>query len=119
MIESDNEMEESIISNASSESDYSDDSEIVDFMDNSVVNLSANDWCMDFKKLSYMEFTVNSGRLSFHQYIPSKQSWNGIKIYKLCDSNSGYIWNCLVYTGKDTEVTESGALYWEHVETVG
>ncbi|GBM27666.1 PiggyBac transposable element-derived protein 4 [Araneus ventricosus] len=55
------------------------------------------------------------GRLGFRQYIPSKRSRYGIKIYKLCDSNSGYIWNCLVYTGKDTELTEPGALYGERV----
>lgn len=53
------------------------------------------------------------GRLGFRQYIPSKRSRYGIKTYKLCDSTSGYIWNCLVYTGKDTQLTEPGALYGE------
>jgi len=36
------------------------------------------------------------------QYIPSKQSRFGVKIYKLCESSTGYVWNFIVYTGKDT-----------------
>lgn len=55
------------------------------------------------------------GRLGFRQYIPSKRSRYGIKIYKLCESLSGYIWNCVIYTGKDTEILETGGLYGERV----
>ena len=40
--------------------------------------------------------------LGWIQYIPSKQSRFGVKIYKLCKSSTGYVWNCMVYTGKDT-----------------
>jgi len=25
-----------------------------------------------------------------------------VRIYKLCESNTGYVWNFIVYTGKDT-----------------
>lgn len=53
------------------------------------------------------------GRLGFRQYIPSKRARYGIKIYKLCESSTGYIWNALVYTGKDTEMSETTGLYGE------
>lgn len=43
------------------------------------------------------------GRLSWKQYIPSKRSRFGIKFYVLCESQSGYIWNFCIYTGKDTD----------------
>ena len=43
------------------------------------------------------------GRLCWKQYIPSKRSRFGIKFFVLCESESGYIWNFCVYTGKDTE----------------
>ena len=42
------------------------------------------------------------GRLSWRQYIPSKRARFGIKSYLLCESNSGYIWKSIIYTGKDT-----------------
>ncbi|XP_054711133.1 piggyBac transposable element-derived protein 4-like [Uloborus diversus] len=55
------------------------------------------------------------GRLSFRQYIPSKRARYGIKIYKLCESQTGYIWNCCVYTGKDTGIIQTAGLYGERV----
>lgn len=42
------------------------------------------------------------GRLSWIQYIASKRARFGIKFYMLCESNTGYIWNSLLYTGKGT-----------------
>lgn len=42
------------------------------------------------------------GKLGFKQYIPTKRARFGIKFYELCESNSGYIWNMIIYTGKDT-----------------
>jgi hypothetical protein len=33
---------------------------------------------------------------------PPKQSRFEMKNYKLCRSTTGYLWNCIVYTGKDT-----------------
>ncbi|XP_051159196.1 piggyBac transposable element-derived protein 4-like [Leptopilina boulardi] len=41
------------------------------------------------------------GRLSFKQCILSKRSRFGIKIYKCCDSENGYIYNASIYVGKD------------------
>lgn len=42
------------------------------------------------------------GQLGWIQYIPSKQRRFGKKTYKLCESSTGYVWNFIVYTGKDT-----------------
>ncbi|XP_046998526.1 piggyBac transposable element-derived protein 4-like [Schistocerca americana] len=42
------------------------------------------------------------GRLGWNQYIPSKHSRFGIKLYKLCENTSRYIWDFLVYIGEDT-----------------
>ena len=42
------------------------------------------------------------GRLGWRQYIPSKRARCGIKSYEICDSQSGYIWDVFVYTGKKT-----------------
>lgn len=55
------------------------------------------------------------GRLGFRQYVPSKRSRYGIKIYKLSESLSGYIWNFLVYTGKETEMLSTQGLYGERI----
>jgi len=42
------------------------------------------------------------GQLCWIQYIPSNQSRFGVKIYKRCESSTGYVWNFIVYTGMDT-----------------
>ena len=47
--------------------------------------------------------TLWKGRLSFAQYIPLKASKFGIKTFELCESKTGYLWNFIVYTGKETE----------------
>lgn len=47
------------------------------------------------------QLLLHKGKLLFRQYIPIKRSRFGIKIYSLCDE-TGYIWNCEVYTGKST-----------------
>ncbi|CAK9796542.1 PiggyBac transposable element-derived protein 4 [Anthophora plagiata] len=52
------------------------------------------DTCIDGSLLMW------KGRLSWKQYIPLNRSRFGIKIFVLCDSESGYIWNFCVYTGK-------------------
>ena len=41
------------------------------------------------------------GRL---QYIPSNRSRFGIKFFSLCEI-SGYMWNCIVYLGKQQNVS--------------
>lgn len=46
------------------------------------------------------------GRLSWKQYIPSKRKRFGIKLFALCESISGYIYNFIIYTGKTTTYSE-------------
>ena len=43
------------------------------------------------------------GRLQWKQYIPSERSHFGFKLFVLCESSSGYIWNFIVYPGSDTD----------------
>ncbi|CAF1542567.1 unnamed protein product [Adineta ricciae] len=45
------------------------------------------------------------GRLSWKQYIPLKRARFGFKFFMLCDVN-GYILNCIIYTGSDTNYSE-------------
>ncbi|XP_047106622.1 piggyBac transposable element-derived protein 4-like [Schistocerca piceifrons] len=42
------------------------------------------------------------GWLGWKQYIPSKRSRSGIKLFNLCESGSGYVWDFIVYTRKGT-----------------
>lgn len=42
------------------------------------------------------------GRLSFKQYIKTKRHRFGIKLYVLCDCDSGIVLDFIVYVGKDT-----------------
>lgn len=44
------------------------------------------------------------GRLSFKQFIPSKQHRFGIKLFVLCDCQSGYILDFLVYIGAQSQI---------------
>ncbi|XP_035217648.1 piggyBac transposable element-derived protein 4-like [Stegodyphus dumicola] len=46
------------------------------------------------------------GRLGWVQYMPLKRARFGIKFYMLCESESGYIWSCIIYTGKGTILNE-------------
>ncbi|XP_068089418.1 piggyBac transposable element-derived protein 4-like [Hyperolius riggenbachi] len=48
------------------------------------------------------------GRLAIKQYIPSKRSWYGIKLYKLCESGSGYTLKLKIYEGKDRLIQPPG-----------
>lgn len=41
------------------------------------------------------------GRLSLKQCNLSKRARFGIKLYKTCESVTGYVYNCTIYTGKD------------------
>jgi hypothetical protein len=43
-------------------------------------------------------------RLSFKQFLPLKYSKFGIKSFELCDSQTGYLWSVLIYTGKETRI---------------
>lgn len=40
------------------------------------------------------------GKCPFKQYIPSKPGKYGIKLWACCDSNTSYVYNIQVYTGK-------------------
>lgn len=40
------------------------------------------------------------GRLSFVQYMPKKPTKWGIKAWVLTESETGYVWNMKIYTGK-------------------
>ncbi|KAF8785039.1 PiggyBac transposable element-derived protein like [Argiope bruennichi] len=51
------------------------------------------------------------GRLVFKQYLPKKKSKFGVKFYQLCESSTGYIWNSLVYTGRDMPLWQNANNY--------
>jgi hypothetical protein len=44
------------------------------------------------------------GRLMFKQYIKTKRHKFGIKLYILCDCETGYVLDFIVYTGAQTEM---------------
>ena len=46
------------------------------------------------------------GRVFFRQYIPSKRHRFGVKFFLLCDCDTGYILDFIVYTGATTNVKE-------------
>ena len=46
---------------------------------------------------------VFRGRCPFKQYMPSKPSKYGIKIWAACDARTSYAWNMQVYTGKSAD----------------
>lgn len=47
------------------------------------------------------------GQLGFKMFIPSKRSRFGIKLYILCDCETGYILDAIVYTGNDTDYLDT------------
>lgn len=47
------------------------------------------------------------GRLSYIQYNPSKRARFGIKVYKLCESQTGYCARFKIYLGKEEVVDQS------------
>ena len=55
------------------------------------------DICVDENLLLY------KGRLSWIQYMPLKRFIFGIKCFELCESSTGYVWNIIIRTGKDTD----------------
>lgn len=44
------------------------------------------------------------GTFEFQTYIPSKRHRFGVKIFVLCDCNTGFIIDFIIYTGQQTEV---------------
>ncbi|XP_053319679.1 piggyBac transposable element-derived protein 4-like [Spea bombifrons] len=67
------------------------------------------DICVDESLMKY------KGRLGFKQYIPSKRSRYGIKLYKLCESETGYTQAFRVYEGKNSHLDPPGCP--EHLGT--
>ncbi|CAN2391880.1 RING [Pristimantis euphronides] len=64
------------------------------------------------KNISIDESLVHfRGRLKFRQYLPSKRARYGIKVYKLCESTSGYTFKFRIYEGKDRKI------YWQKFST--
>ena len=57
---------------------------------------------MPEKDITVDESLVPKGQLGYKQYIPSKRARFGVKICKLCEAHSSYIWNMIMYTGIDT-----------------
>lgn len=47
------------------------------------------------------------GRLAFKQYIKTKRSRFGIKLFVLCDTKTGYIMDFITYTGTSTELADT------------
>ncbi|XP_069812926.1 piggyBac transposable element-derived protein 4-like [Dendropsophus ebraccatus] len=61
------------------------------------LNLSVDESLMSFK-----------GRLSFRQYIPSKRARYGVKLYKICESSTGYTCGFFIYEGRDRHLNPPG-----------
>lgn len=54
------------------------------------------------------------GRSSLKQYLPTKPIKRGYKIWSLCDSTTGYLFNCNIYLGKEDD-EDSETLVGERV----
>ena len=61
---------------------------------------------------------AHKGFLDWKQYIPSKRARFGMKLFQLCESDSGYIWNSLIYTGKGTVLMQDYEEYGLVIKTV-
>jgi len=58
-----------------------------------------------FQKLCIDEsLLLWKGRLSFKQYIPSKRHRFDVKLFILCDCETTYILDFIIYTGADTKI---------------
>ena len=76
-------------------------SKVKDVLDMLLANFQ-NSFVPD-RNLSVDETMVGfRGRFGSKQYMPSKPTKYGIKVFTLADSTQGYIMKCLVYTGGDT-----------------
>ncbi|KAG8223623.1 hypothetical protein J437_LFUL003491 [Ladona fulva] len=51
---------------------------------------------------------ASEGKLMFKQYIPTKRSRFGIKLFVLCDCETNYILDFIVYTGETRDIDEQG-----------
>jgi hypothetical protein len=73
---------------------------VVDFLRRKFKNVFQpfKDLCIDESLMLW------KGRLSFKQYIPSKRHRFGIKLFILCDVETKFIVDFIVYTGSETEI---------------
>ncbi|XP_046398242.1 piggyBac transposable element-derived protein 4-like [Ischnura elegans] len=63
-----------------------------------------------FKNLCIDEsLMLFKGRLFFKQFIPSKRSRFGIKTFVICDCETGFILDFVVYTGAKSDIVEQHA----------
>ena len=68
------------------------------------------------KKISIDESLLKfTGRFKYTHYIPNKSAVRGIKIYKLCESESGYCSNFHIHTTKIERDEENGELVGEAI----
>jgi hypothetical protein len=51
---------------------------------------------------------VFKGRLIFKQFIPSKRHRFGIKLFVLCDVETGYVLDFIIYCGESTDIEDQG-----------
>ena len=54
-------------------------------------------------------FLLFKGRLVFQQYIPSKRHQFGVKLFVLCNSETGIVFDIIVYTGTDDNIAKDNA----------
>lgn len=50
------------------------------------------------------------GRLAFKQYIPSKRHRFGVKLFEICDVETGYVQGYIIYTGGSTSIERTDNL---------
>lgn len=50
------------------------------------------------------------GRVKFKQYIPSKRSRFGIKIFHICDCDSGIVLDMCIYSASDADINKNNPL---------
>ena len=63
--------------------------------------------CTPEQNLALDEYlSLWKGRLAFKIYIPSKRERYGIKLYMVCESDTGYLPRFIVYTGASTVYQE-------------
>ncbi|XP_026325198.1 piggyBac transposable element-derived protein 4-like isoform X2 [Hyposmocoma kahamanoa] len=62
---------------------------------------------MPSQSIAVAESLLVSGRLSFAQKISNKAG-KGIKSFELCESSTGYLWECFVYAGKQAANRQTG-----------
>ena len=77
------------------------------------------EWYIPEKCLSIDEAMIAyTGRLAFKQYIPSKPTKWGIKVFEICESKSGYCMDFDVYTGKERQPASVNGLGFDVISSL-